>query len=152
MRGILALGALVLAGASFVVQADVYRWIDSAGEVHYSDRWVPGSTLVKVDRSKVRADDASAPNSGQNRLAVTTDRVDSQLAQNAETRAVKNDVATARTEQCKSAKERYEKAIQARRIFRTGKEGEREYLSDIEADEWRLQARTEMQQACGASG
>ncbi|MGH8285389.1 MAG: DUF4124 domain-containing protein, partial [Steroidobacteraceae bacterium] len=36
MRGILAFGALILVGASIVAQADVYRWVDSTGEVHYS--------------------------------------------------------------------------------------------------------------------
>jgi hypothetical protein len=152
MRGILSLGTLVLLGASALAQADVYRWVDARGEVHYSDRWVPGSELIKVERS--RATPQAAANmrgAEQNRLAVTNDRINAQQAQNADTRAVQRDVQEARSAQCKEAKERYEKSIQARRIFRTGKDGEREYLSDADADEWRLKARSEMQEACGAS-
>lgn len=152
MRGILSLGALVLLGASALAQADVYRWVDAQGEVHYTDRWVPGSVLIKVDRSRATPEAAaSARSAEQNRLAVTNDRINAQQAQSTDARAVQRDVQEARTAQCKEAKERYEKSIQARRIFRTGKDGEREYLSDAEADEWRLKARSEMQEACSAS-
>ncbi|MGQ0834217.1 MAG: DUF4124 domain-containing protein [Gammaproteobacteria bacterium] len=152
MRGILAFGALILVGASIVAQADVYRWVDSTGEVHYSDRWVPGSVLVKVTRSRATPEAVAASRGAeQNRLAVSNDRISAQQSQNAESQAVRRDVSQARNEQCKTAKERYEKSIQARRIFKTGKDGEREYLSDVQADEWRLQARTEMQQACGST-
>jgi hypothetical protein len=135
--------------ASTLAQADVYRWVDARGEVHYSDRWVPGSELIKVERSRATpAAAASARAAEQNRLAVTNDRITAQQAQNSDARAVQRDVQEARTSQCKEAKERYEKSVQARRIFRTGKEGEREYLTDAEADEWRLKARSEMQEAC----
>lgn len=152
MRGIQVFGALVLVCAATVAAADVYRWVDASGEVHYSDRWVPGSELVKIERSRVTPAAASAARtSDQDRLAVSDDRIAAQQAQNTETNAVRRDVEQARNEQCKGAKERYEKAIQARRIFKTGKDGEREYLSEAEADEWRLQTRQEMQQACNPS-
>jgi hypothetical protein len=151
MRGILPLGALVLLGASALAHADVYRWVDARGEVHYSDRWVPGSVLIKVERSRATPQAAATTRAAdQNRLAVTNDRINAQQAQNADARAVQRDVQEARTTQCKEAKEQYEKSIQARRIFRTGKDGEREYLSDADADEWRLKARAEMQEACKA--
>jgi hypothetical protein len=152
MRGTTTLGALLLIGASFAAQADVYRWVDAQGEVHYSDRWVPGSVLIKVEGSRATPQAAAAARTAdQNRLAVTNDRIGVEQAQTAETRAVQRDVDQARTGQCKEAKERYEKSIQARRIFRTGKDGEREYLNDAEATEWRLKARSEMQEACSPS-
>jgi hypothetical protein len=152
MRGLRGFGALILVCASALAEADVYRWVDARGEVHYSDRWVPGSVLIKVERSRAKPETVAAERqTDQNRLAVTNDRIGAQQAQNAESQAVRRDVAEARNEQCKTAKERYEKAIQARRIFKTGKDGEREYLTDAEADESRLQARQEMQQACGTA-
>ncbi|MCY0725677.1 hypothetical protein OVW19_28470, partial [Klebsiella pneumoniae] len=89
------------------------------------DRWVPGSVLIKVERSRTSADDADgAPSEDQDRLSVTNDRIAAQQAQNTETAAVRRDVSEARNEECKAAKESYEKAIQARRIFKTGKDGE----------------------------
>ena len=42
--------ALVLTGAAAISHAsDVYRYVDAQGGVHYTDTWVPGSTLIKVD-------------------------------------------------------------------------------------------------------
>jgi hypothetical protein len=152
MRLLLGFALFALLGASLASAADVWRWVDASGEVHYSDRWVPGSVLIKVEQNRANPDAAAAARSAeQNRVAVSNDRVNAQQSQNAETVAIRREVAEARTEQCKTAKERYEKSIQARRIFKTGKDGEREYLTDAQADEWRLQARVEMQQACNAS-
>ena len=45
-----------LLGAQAIARADVYRWVDAQGRVQYSDRWVPGSELVKVDKSKQNPD------------------------------------------------------------------------------------------------
>ena len=39
--------AVALIGVVAAAHADVYRWTDAQGEVHYSDKWVPGSTLIK---------------------------------------------------------------------------------------------------------
>ena len=53
-------------------------------------------------------------------------------------------------EQCKQAKDSYDKAIQSRRIYKSDKEGEqREYLSDAEADAYRLQLRNDVSMRCG---
>jgi hypothetical protein len=41
--------------------------------------------------------------------------------------------------------------VQARRIYKTGQDGEREYLTDAEADEQRLNLRLAMDNACGTS-
>ena len=42
--------ALILTGAALAVRAaDVYRYVDAQGGIHYTDTWVPGSTLIKVD-------------------------------------------------------------------------------------------------------
>jgi hypothetical protein len=63
-----------------------------------------------------------------------------------------------REQQCKEAKDRYDKAIQARRIFKQGESDkakdtdrpdDRQYLSDEEADAYRVKARQEMQELCG---
>ena len=44
----LAISSLLFAGvASVASAADVFRWVDDHGGVHYSDQWVPGSELIK---------------------------------------------------------------------------------------------------------
>jgi len=152
MRRFFAVTALALAAIT-VAHADVYRFVDAQGRIQYTDRWIPGSELIKTTTHN--AANSQAPSQAratdQNKLAVSNDRIAAQLAQENATQAVRKDVASARNEQCKSAKEKYEKAIQARRLYKTGKDGERQYLTDSEADEARLAARTEMQSACGSA-
>src|ERR1700722_6118688 len=43
----LAISTLLCAGAISVAYADVFRWVDDHGGVHYSDQWVPGSEVIK---------------------------------------------------------------------------------------------------------
>jgi hypothetical protein len=64
-------------------------------------------------------------------------------------RQVERDVATARAESCKKARENYDKAVRAQRVYRTNDKGEREFVSAAEADTLRLQMKAEMDGACG---
>jgi hypothetical protein len=149
MRRILAITAFVLA-AGTTAHADVYRYVDAQGRPQYSDRWVPGSTLIKTDRNRPGADAAAQRAAEQSKLTASNERIAAQLNQQAAARAMQADLEKTRSEQCKQAKERYEKSIQARRLFKEGKNGEREYLTDQQADEARLAARMERDEACGA--
>ena len=145
--------AAALAGLQSVAHADVYRWVDAQGRVQYSDKWVPGSQLVKVD--KVRSDQAAvaaAQNAEKAKLAASNAHIAGQQAEQAKAQAVKQDTAKAQADQCAEAKERYDKAIHARRIFREGKDGNKEYISDADADAYRLKARGDMDTACGNGG
>ena len=148
----LGLGALALLS---VAQADVYRWLDERGEVHYSDRWVPGSQLIKSARPRSIEDDS--PRSADNRSAADSRtlaagaRASDQTADQANSRAMQQDKAKIREQQCKEARERYDKAIIARRIYKPSKDGQdREYLSDDEADAYRADARNAVQAFCGS--
>ena len=165
----LAIGTLILAGVATVAQADVYRWVDEHGSVHYSDQWVPGSELIKTTHPRTSTSDAARRSTEQEKLQVASDRISAQLAQEKDERAVQKDKAKAREQQCKEAKDRYEKAILARRIYKTPQAAakdqnakdlaaqdaqrppDREYLSDADADAVRLQAHKDMVDACGES-
>src|ERR1700740_908614 len=88
------LTALIIAGLWGVAHADVYRWVDDKGEPHYSDRWVPGSELIKSSRPHPVTPDSTsgAPDQGKsvnNAAQSATDK----LAQKANSDAVKQDVA-----------------------------------------------------------
>jgi hypothetical protein len=53
--------AVFLAGAASSAHAnDVYRYVDAQGGVHYTDTWVPGATLIKVDHRSRRLPQARA--------------------------------------------------------------------------------------------
>jgi Domain of unknown function (DUF4124) len=140
----------VLAGMQAVAQADVYRWIDAQGRVQYSDRWMPGSELVKVDKTRQNPEaNAARQSADQKKLSASNNRIAQQQAESANVQAVQQDVAKVQQEQCAQAKDRYDKAIHARRIFKEGKDGSRDYISDADADAYRVKARADMQAVCG---
>jgi pullulanase/glycogen debranching enzyme len=156
----LAVTTLVLAGASAAAYAaDVYKWVDDKGGVHYSDQWVPGSEVIKSAKSHPNGAESSSPSRDPQKVA--PDRATAQISADNANQAVKQDVAKVREQQCKEAKDRYDKAVQARRIYTPAKDGgkdndsdrpaEREYLSDEEADAYRLQAHNDMVTVCGPS-
>lgn len=138
-----------------MAQADVYRWVDEHGEPHYSDRWVPGSELIKSSKPRALTPDsdaAPASSSAPNKSAPPTQSATAKLQQQAAEQAVKQDVAKVRDVQCKQAKERYQKAIEARRLYKAPKEGDtdRVFMTDEETDAYRLQARNDVTTACGS--
>ena len=152
----LAISSLLFVGGVSVANAvDVFRWVDDHGGVHYSDQWVPGSEVIKSTRPHPVSTSSQSP-----RPTSGTQKTTSPAGQSSQTaeKAVKQDMAKMREQQCKDAKDRYDKAIVARRIYKTAggekaKDGneERQYLSDDEADAYRVKARQEMQDACGNS-
>ncbi len=146
--------SLILIGLIGAAHADVYRWVDDKGEPHYSDKWVPGSELIKSSRPHPQDSPAASSSAPQTRLTPAgQQKITDQLAQEQNARAVKQDVASIRENQCKQAKERYQKAIEARRLYKSegnNPDGERTYMTDAEADAYRLQARKDVTDACGS--
>ena len=156
----LAISTVLCVGAVSVAHADVYRWVDDHGGVHYSDQWVPGSETIKSS--------PKPPGSGGSSSHATYSAPRTAAAppsQDNAAKAVKEDMSKVRDQQCKEAKERYEKAIQARRIYKapaagdkasatkdTDRPEDRQYLSEEEADAYRVKARQDVQDFCGPKG
>jgi hypothetical protein len=148
MLRVVSIAALILTAAVTTARADVYRWVDEHGVPHYSDQWVPGSEVIKTAKAHPPGGDS---NSGdQKSLAASTKRIDAQLSEEANSRAVQQDVAKSKDAQCKAMTDRYMKAVNSRRIFKTGADGSKEYLDDPQADAYREQARKDVQEACGS--
>ena len=147
------ISSLIAATLCGVAHADVYRWVDDKGQPHYSDRWVPGSELVSSSRPHPQVPDSSSSASDPNKAVNAANQSTAEKAaaqKNAE--AAKQDASKVRDQQCKTAKDRYQKAIDARRIYNTsGADGERSYMSDDEADKYRAQARADVTTACGSA-
>jgi hypothetical protein len=155
----LAISSLLFVGAVSVANADVFRWVDDHGGVHYSDQWVPGSEMIKSSRPHSVSTSSDSPRPTPVTQKTVNDHAASQSTQSAE-KAVKQDMAKMREQQCKDAKERYDKAIVARRIYKpsegdkskdSDRPDDRQYLSDDEADAYRVKARQDMQDLCGNS-
>ena len=160
--------ALIMSLPLSAAMADVYRSVDPQGHVQYSDTPTPGAELVHVQKQGIPGG-LSAPSSAvssaaapkaTNTAATTTSpptlakaeaHVQDQLAQQAAQKAVAQDVEQSRADQCKKATDDYDNAVRARRIYKTGADGEREYLSDADVEQQRMNLRLAMQAACGGS-
>jgi hypothetical protein len=145
---VLSLLALGLGAAGAASAGDIY--CNNQGK-DCSDRPTPGaqfkgSTFSQAPASSNPASSASSSNSA---APATDAAANARLSQDASKAAVQKDVAASRAEQCKAAKDKYQQSIEARRLYRVNKAGEREYLSDNEFDQARLNARLEMERACG---
>ena len=161
-----AIDAVIMSLAFAVARADVYRSVDAQGHVQYSDTPTPGAELVHVQRgSDTTTSSFSAPASASfaappartqpptpaQAVARNNATAQEDIARQNAQKAVQQDVDQIRADQCKKTTADYDAAVQARRIYRTGADGEREYLSDAEADQQRLNLRLAMQSACGTS-
>jgi hypothetical protein len=145
---VLSLLALALGTAGAAHTGDIY--CNNQGK-DCSDRPTPGAQFKGSTYSQAAASSApAAPVSSSSSSTPATDAAaDARLSQDASRAAVQKDVAATRAEQCKAAKDKYQQSIEARRLYRVNKAGEREYLSDNEFDQARLNARLEMERACG---
>ena len=66
MRILLLCAALLAAPAG---ATEVYRWVDSDGQTHYSDQWRPGAEKVRIEESPVYSAPRPAPRAGDTRQA-----------------------------------------------------------------------------------
>jgi hypothetical protein len=136
------LTTLLMALPLTALAADVYRSVDAEGHVQYSDTPSPGAQLVSTA-------DVSAPSSdGAAQAQKTNEQISQRLTQQTAAREVAKDTADAHEAQCKQAKEAYQNAIQARRLYSMSPDGQRQYLSDQQADQQRVTYRMAMEAAC----
>lgn len=152
--------AVLIAGLSAAAAAEnVYKWVDSSGQIHYTD--LPprqsGARVLGVyqqqagvvaeddedydDAGSDEPPDDGAPPEGAPR---TPEPPVSQEAM----AAAEADAAKARVEQCKAAQDRYQRYVESRRLFRETPDGKRVYLTDQELTEARARARQAVSDYC----
>jgi hypothetical protein len=147
MKRLLLFAAMVV--WSGMAGAVVYKWVDSKGEVQYGDRPPDGVHAEVVDllgthvaRTASSRPDAAPPASSPGANQTTQDDADK--------KAVAGDVAQTKEKQCTDAQDRYKKLIEGRRLFKTGPDGERQFLTSEEIDTARLDAKRDVDTACNS--
>ncbi len=143
----LTLTAVLLAGMLGLARADVYRWVDKHGVVHFSDQWVPGAKLVMSTTESLKDGGSSDDMKG---LAAESKAADQLIQKQADERAVQTKEAQLRAKRCKQAQSVYQRLMYARRLFTVDKSGQRHYFSDAKADAARVKAKQTMDRLCGA--
>ena len=148
-KPLLLSGALLaLAMASPLALSQVYKWTDANGQVHYGDRAPSNATQVQGPTRPPSPQAEAAPRPATPPPGTSLNTGPAQATPQ-QAQQVKRDVDAARVQQCKEARENYEKSIRAQRIFTTNDKGERVYMSVQEADAARLQLKASVDATCG---
>jgi len=140
--------ALTLGGPA--AAQSVYRHVDENGVVNFSDRPQSGATET-VDIAVSRTDNEAirAQQQSEQELAAVRQIREGQDAEDAAT--AKQDAAEAHAQRqanCEQARARSESYETHRRLYKPLPNGEREYLSDAELDEARVEARRTAAEWC----
>lgn len=135
---------------SVQAQADVYKYTDEKGNIHYTDKPVtlPAERLnvqsKRTDLVELQARQAEE----QERMNAANQARQQTSEQNADRRQAAELSATAKAEQCKKARERYDSYMNSQRLYEQLPDGERRYLSDAELDAARASAKASMDVLC----
>jgi hypothetical protein len=154
--------ALLMAGVAAIATAEtVYKWVDSSGQVHFTDL-PPDRADAKVlgvyQQESGEVEDEASDNGNYSDDA-GNDNSDTAQAQAAartpETppsdeaiKAAEQDALKAKVEQCKEAQDRYQRYITSQRLYRELPGGKREYLTDKELTEARARAKQTVTDYC----
>jgi hypothetical protein len=144
--------SLLLAASALasVAQAQVYKTVDANGQVHFTDRAPSDATQVRTPTPPKTPAAPAAPRPAATAPAASPGEAPPLPVSNTQSQQVQRDVAAAREEQCKTARENYDKSVRAQRIYRVNDKGEREFLDGAAADAARLQHKAEMDSVCGS--
>jgi len=151
MKRLLLFAALV--AWSGMAAAVIYKWVDAKGEVQYGDRppdGVHAEVVEMLGNHGVRAPgDRVSDTAPIARLAPAP--ASQATADDDAKKAVDSDVAQTKEKQCGEAQDRYKKLIEGRRLFKTGADGQREYLTSDEIDSQRLEAKRDLDTICNSA-
>jgi hypothetical protein len=143
-------------GCAAAQAGDVYKYIDGQGKTMYTDKPIPGAVLVSSGNPRpveaAQRSYAAQQAASSQQLAASNQRIAESQSNASAAAAVAKDLAATQSDRCKKARENYEQRINSQRLYRTGKDGEREYLSDAELAQSRVDARREMDSICASSG
>ncbi len=137
-----------------VLSTDVYKWVDSTGETHYTDRADTIPTGVKFEVVPVesrRTNTARVNAQREETIALERQRrlrAGDEAEETADERTDQREVMAERESNCKKAREQYDNMYNYRRLYRPTADGGREYLSSAETDEVRAKALAAVNEWC----
>jgi hypothetical protein len=153
--------ACLLAGLAAVATAEtVYKWVDSSGQMHYTDlppRQGDAKILSVYQQESGMSDDDDTDNgdyseeggdSGTRPASQTGATTPEPPVSQEAMASAEADAAKAKVEQCKASQDRYQRYIDSRRLFRETADGKREYLTDQQLTEARARAKQAVDDYC----
>jgi Domain of unknown function (DUF4124) len=148
MKRLLLFAALI--AWSGMASAVVYKWTDAQGKVQYGDR-PPDGVHAEVVELLVAHNAATRSAPAQPAPAAKNTVVPASPKDAEDKNAVAQDVAQTRDKQCTEAQERYKKLIEGRRLYKTGPDGERQFMNSEEISTERLIAKQDVDTICNST-
>jgi hypothetical protein len=150
MKRLLLFAALI--AWSGLASAVVYKWTDAQGKLQYGDRPPDGvhAQVVEMLGAHAASTRVAAPSTPQSAPAART-AADPTPKDQDDRKAVDQDVAQTRDKQCTDAQDRYKKLIEGRRLYKTGPDGERKFMTSEEIDTERLNAKRDIDNICNST-
>jgi Domain of unknown function (DUF4124) len=152
MKRLLLFAALI--AWSGIASAVVYKWVDAQGKLQYGDRPPDGVHAELVEMPGNHAAAASsrpAPAKSDSSSQTPRAAANNTAAKDDPTqKAVDQDVAQVREKQCSDAQAHYKSMIEGRRIYTTGPDGERKYMTSEQIDTERLNAKRDVDTICNS--
>ena len=153
MKRLLLFAALI--AWSGIASAVVYKWVDAQGKLQYGDRPPDGvhaevvELLVAHAANSTPARTTSAPSQAAPAMKGAPEKASPKDVN--DKKAIDQDVAQAKDKQCADAQDRYKKLIEGRHIYKTGPDGERQFMTSEEIDTERLNAKRDIDSICNSS-
>ncbi len=145
MKRVLLCAALMAWSA--MASAVVYKWVDAQGKVQYGDRPPDG---VHAEVVELLGTHTGRANKSDATAAASAKGPPPEPSEKDAKKAVDSDVAQTRDKQCADAQDRYKKLIEGRRLYKTGENGERQYLTSDEIDSERVNAKRDIDTICNS--
>jgi hypothetical protein len=133
------------------VQADVYKWVDEKGNVHYGDKPESGSQAIEIQQRKT-ADvpvtlEENQLSREEKRQRVSDALEEDRLAKNKEREKKKKERAQKKRE-CNRLKDRQRHVESATGLYKLDKDGNRVFISNEQRKKSEQQLRKRIQKAC----
>ncbi len=140
--------AMVL-GAS--AQAQIYKWTDSEGRVHFSDQAPADQSSTSVNVREVPTETGEQDLSEQEHLerqkrlarVLEEERLEKEQAQ-----AAREADLAKKAAYCERLRNRLQRMDQASRVYSEQKDGTIRYLDDAEADQFKIDMRGRFEREC----
>nr|WP_256833455.1 DUF4124 domain-containing protein [Pseudomonas oleovorans] len=134
---------LIVALLPSLAAAEIYRWTDEQGQVHFGQRPVAGAETVQVKPQVVERDQHTREREARSQRFYDARREEQQQAAAAATAQREE-----RANECRDLRRRLAQIPEGFSYYRTDANGERIYYSDEETDAARRQLRERIAQRC----
>jgi hypothetical protein len=143
--------ALLLIAAATTAAGEIYKWTDEEGNVHFEDKPV-GEDSERVAIQSKRTNTQQVQSASQARAAAAAKAAEEEAAAipQGPTAEELQARADARAEKCATYRERLQRFVQSRRIYREDENGERVYMTEEEMQEAREKVENQVQEYCSS--